>query len=102
MKSFVDKVSAYVGDFYRRTNTAAVNLVEKFAGIMESKRELIKTAEKLLAAMNPENTLRLGYSIVFDDRGRVLKNAALTKPGDAIKAKLQKGAIGATINEIKI
>lgn len=101
LKSFIDKVSAYVGDFYRRTNIAAVNLVEKFAGIVESKRELIKIAEKLLAAMNPENTLRLGYSIVFDAHGRVLKNAALTKPGDIIKAKLQKGAIGATINEIK-
>ncbi|MFH1246230.1 MAG: exodeoxyribonuclease VII large subunit [Candidatus Liptonbacteria bacterium] len=69
--------------------------------IMRTGRK-IEEYERFLAAVNPERNLRLGYSIIFDDSGRVLKDASKVSRGDKIRAKVGKGEVGAVVEEVLI
>ncbi|HRY62386.1 MAG TPA: exodeoxyribonuclease VII large subunit [Candidatus Paceibacterota bacterium] len=60
----------------------------------------IQKFEKIIAVADPERNLRLGYSIVFDGSGRVIKNAKDVKKGEVIKTKLGKGEIESEVKSI--
>ena len=51
-----------------------------------------------LASLSPQDTLRRGYSVVFDSAsGRVLTDAEKTGPGDVIDITLSQGSIMASV-----
>lgn len=60
--------------------------------------ERIDTA---LQALSPVAILERGYALVFDASGKLLKDAAKVKPGDAISARLAKGTLDATVRRKK-
>lgn len=46
-----------------------------------------------LHALSPLSVLDRGYSITFDEQGRILKKASQVKPGDRLRTKLHEGEI---------
>lgn len=46
-----------------------------------------------LHALSPLAVLARGYSITFDEQGRIVKKAGSVKPGDVIQTKLHRGRI---------
>ncbi len=50
-----------------------------------------------LEALSPLAILDRGYALVFDAKGKLLKDAAKAKPGDEISARLAKGSLRAKI-----
>jgi exodeoxyribonuclease VII large subunit len=46
-----------------------------------------------LHALSPLSVLDRGYSITFDEQGRILKKASQVKPGDRIQTRLHEGQI---------
>ncbi|HBM45489.1 MAG: Exodeoxyribonuclease 7 large subunit [Parcubacteria group bacterium GW2011_GWF2_38_76] len=56
--------------------------------------------EKILTVADPERNLRLGYSIVFNEDGRVIKDVKDIKKGELIKTKLGKGEIESEVIRI--
>jgi len=55
--------------------------------------ERVGTIEKYLASVNPERNLKLGYSIVTDNSGKVIKDSSQVTIGEDIKTKLYKGQV---------
>ena len=46
-----------------------------------------------LNALSPLAVLERGYSITFDEQGRILKKASQVKPGDRLQTRLHEGQI---------
>ncbi len=55
--------------------------------------------ERLLSLVNPERNLRLGYSIVINKNGRIVKSVNNIKVGEVIRTKIGNGEIE---SEVKI
>jgi exodeoxyribonuclease VII large subunit len=68
---------------------------------IEQVRQAVDAAERQLAAMNPERQLRLGYSIVTDDTGAVIRSAAQLRHGQTIRTRLSKGAFASEVKELQ-
>ncbi len=63
-------------------------------------RKKIEEYGRYLEAVNPERTLKLGYSILFDEQGHVLKDAGTIKPGSKIRGRVHEGELTATVNTV--
>ena len=55
--------------------------------------------ERELAIVDPERTLRLGYSILSDARGRTVRSVSDVARGDAVRARLADGTVTATVTD---
>ena len=52
-----------------------------------------------LSAMSPEATLKRGFSITRDEKGRVVTNAAQIAPGESIRTQFAHGEIRSEVKE---
>lgn len=52
-----------------------------------------------LHAVSPLATLGRGYSILLDDKGRAIRDAADTQPGQRLKARLSKGELDVRVED---
>ena len=51
-----------------------------------------------LRALGPEQTLSRGYSLLLDEKGRVVSSAEKLKPKQSVTLRLHDGERGATID----
>jgi exodeoxyribonuclease VII large subunit len=54
-----------------------------------------------LEALSPKAILARGYALVFDDEGRLVKQAAQLKPGSRVRAQLGRGEFTAEVDQVK-
>lgn len=54
-----------------------------------------------LEALSPLNILERGYALVFDQSGRLVKDAGRLRPGEPITARLARGSVEARVSETK-
>lgn len=95
--NFYNKATSIVRQLSGRIQQSTEELVTSFKRLVEMTMQKVSHAEKILAALNPENQLKLGYSILFDSAGKVLKNIDSIEIGDMIKARLQSGSVSAEV-----
>jgi exodeoxyribonuclease VII large subunit len=79
--------------------TALMGAARNFLLERKIRLERMDTA---LQALSPLAILERGYALVFDAEGKLLKDAAQTKPGDEISARLAKGTVKATVKSKKV
>src|SRR5439155_12004500 len=60
-------------------------------------RHRFERAEKILAVLGPDATLRRGYSITRGSNGRVVRSFREVKAGDALRTELADGAFDSTV-----
>lgn len=71
-----------------------------FSAITDKKRTLLSSLMAVLDAVNPENVLKRGYSVVY--KGDVLlKNAGGLAKGDEITIRMQDAFVSAEVKSIK-
>ncbi|MEI6296676.1 MAG: exodeoxyribonuclease VII large subunit [bacterium] len=61
----------------------------------------ISSIEKMIVLANPERNLKLGYSIVFNEKGKVLKNIDDIRVGEKITTKLKDGEVESEVKIIR-
>ena len=54
-----------------------------------------------LEALSPKTILARGYALVFDDAGRLVKQAAQLKPGSRVRTQLGHGEFTANVEKVK-
>ncbi len=64
-------------------------------------QQTIDAAERQLVAVSPERQLRLGYSIVTDDAGAVIRSASQLRHGQVVNTRLAKGAFASEVKELQ-
>ncbi len=65
--------------------------------MLESARYRFREAEGILRVLGPEATLRRGYSITRDDRGKLIRSVATVRPKMKIRTRVSDGEFGSEI-----
>ncbi len=65
------------------------------------RRSRLEQAVGTLAALSPVAILERGYSLIFDTRGALVKDAAQLAPGDAIAVQLARGGLDARVETLR-
>jgi exodeoxyribonuclease VII large subunit len=66
---------------------------------LRERRQKLEAAAQTLQAVSPLATLGRGYSILLDDRGRAVRRAADTAPGQRLSARLHEGELKLRVEE---
>ncbi len=64
-------------------------------------RRNLESKNELLNAFNPEAVLDRGYSIIRDDRGKIVKSSEVLKEDDILDVQLSKGGFKAKMIRLK-
>ena len=99
VENFYNKTTGFVRQLSDRIQRSTADLMENFRRLLEGTTQKLGHAEKILSALNPENQLKLGYSILFDNDGKVIKNVDTIEIGDMIRARLRQGSVSAEVKK---
>jgi len=91
----------YLEFSFDKIKTLARDILNLFEESMKEKRNLIFNFEKYLTAVNPERNLKLGYSIVFNQKNKVIKDINQIGIDEILTTKLHKGEFLSKVKKIK-
>src|SRR6266404_711041 len=72
-------------------------LAESPKRLLENARHRFREAEGILRVLGPEATLRRGYSITTDDRGKVIRTVVSVRPKMKIRTRVSDGEFGSKV-----
>ncbi len=75
-------------------------LFDRMGAVLTVKRADFEKDTAKLHALSPLAVLSRGYGAVFDAGGKVIRNAAETRPGERLSVMLSDGRIHTTVDEI--
>lgn len=96
---YTDRLLEKIPRLIMRYRVVADRMLNAFSVRVQEMNEFLKHAAQYLAAVDPERNLRLGYSIIFNEKGRVVRDAADTSEGQPITARLHKGSLKARVEK---
>lgn len=85
----------------RRLHERMAIFLERIGQTIERIAQMLSHAERTLAAVSPERQLRLGYSIVTDATGGVIRSADQLRQGQTVSTRLAKGSFTAEVKELQ-
>ena len=80
-----------------RFDAARENLALNIQNLLRDKRLFLAQCEQTLNDCNPQTIFDRGYSMVTDEQGKVVRNAASLSPGAKIKIRPASGTISAQV-----
>jgi len=94
-----------IDDELMRAREAGRRQGKRMAGLYGARLEamIVRTGsiERYLASASPERNLELGYSVIRNNAGRVIKSVADVKPGENLESQLADGKIYSETRSIK-
>ncbi len=84
----------------RRCAHMGVYLLRRFGSVLIKSAETIRLHEAYLEGVSPARNLRLGYSIIVGESGRVIKDASGLYAGESVEARLHKGSFISKVERI--
>jgi exodeoxyribonuclease VII large subunit len=78
------------------------NILNTFQRILSDRMSKIENYSRYLVSVSPERNLKLGYSILKDGDGKVLKSAKKLKKGEEISAFLVDGEVISKVEKINL
>lgn len=80
-----------------RFDSARERLEQNIKDFLQDRRHLLEQCEQTLNNCNPQTIFDRGYSMVTDQDGKVVRNAAFLSPGAKIKIRPAEGNISAEV-----
>ena len=77
------------------------DILQYLENSIKEKRDFILNKEKQLAILNPERNLKLGYSIVFNQKNKVIKDINQIGIDEILTTKLHKGEFLSKVKKIE-
>ncbi len=74
-------------------------LISATRNLLLERKVRLGRMDTALQALSPLGILERGYALVFDAKGKLLKDAAKVKAGESISARLAKGTVEATVKK---
>ena len=71
-----------------------------FRAALDSCTARVDALARHLEASDPERLLGLGYSIVTDRKGAVIRSSGQVAPGESVRTRVAKGAFTSTVDEV--
>ncbi len=89
-----------IGELELRWRSAARRLGSAMQATLTARRQSLAVNSRALNAISPLATLERGYAIVSTPDGTILRNARDVQPGERISARLGKGQLACTVDEV--
>jgi exodeoxyribonuclease VII large subunit len=89
-----------IAERQRQVKSVAARLCAQARRQIQGQRDRLAAGIRGLNAVSPLATLERGYAIVSATDGSVLRDAALTGPGEEIEARLAKGSLRAIVKHV--
>ncbi|MCD6133390.1 MAG: exodeoxyribonuclease VII large subunit [Deltaproteobacteria bacterium] len=87
-------------DRMRKVDDLEEKIIREINIVYERKREKLKGLKEKLCALNPASILRRGYSITYDESGRIIKTVKSIIPESTLKTQLQDGVVKSRVEKI--
>jgi exodeoxyribonuclease VII large subunit len=84
-------------EYVQRIDERSVDMARLISGIVEDKTVATTNLSEKLGLLNPLNILKKGYSVVYDDKGRIIKDSSAVRNGQDIRIRLHKGGLDAQV-----
>ena len=81
----------------RRNRLGALNCP---SNVIENARDRFREAEGILRVLGPDATLRRGYSITTDERGKLIRSVATVRPKMKIRTRVSDGEFESTVDVV--
>ncbi|UFH50097.1 exodeoxyribonuclease VII large subunit [Pseudomonas sp. KNUC1026] len=88
-----------VGQLRQRLAALAARLPGAINAQLRARRLLLQGQMQTLHVVSPLATLGRGYSILLDERGQAIRNAAQTQPGQRLSARLGEGELSVRVED---
>jgi len=75
--------------------------IEHIGQSIERMKQVVAHAERALTAQSPERQLKLGYSIVTDVSGAVIRDSSHLRVGQAVTTRLARGSFTSDVKELQ-
>ncbi len=82
-------------------HTAATRMIARLEHVLADRAKIIQQAELLLKQLDPKVVLQRGYSLVRDEKGNLIKNAAKITPGNVLTITTAHAIIRAGVIDAK-
>lgn len=82
---------------HKQLDTQSSSMETAMRNGLAKRRARVEHLNAQLQALSPTNILERGYALVFDAKGKLVKNAAQVKAGEEITAQVAEGKISATV-----
>ncbi len=92
-RRFINKLSEWhvsIKQIENRVSNLSNQVVSGFFSELEDTRKKIEIAQAKLVSLNPESILNKGYSIVYDEKGNVIRSSEQVNRKDTIRIKLHR------------
>lgn len=86
----------------QRLDEAFTAVQDRVVRDIERRREALTALAAHLEALSPLKVLARGYSVTMRPDGAVIRRAAEVQPGDAIRTRLEHGALDATVTHVRV
>ncbi|MES2820967.1 MAG: exodeoxyribonuclease VII large subunit [Pseudomonadota bacterium] len=83
----------------QRLNSLAERLPRAMGEGLKARRLQLQSQVQTLQVVSPLATLGRGYSILLDERGKAVRNAAQTRPGQRLTARLGEGELQVRVED---
>lgn len=95
------KIITLIKDQKLKIEELLKNLIKSKNWWVEKMRNLLKQQEEKLIISDPILKLKQGYTITYDENGKIIKNPNKLKIGQTIKTKFYKGRVLSKIKKIE-
>ena len=85
----------------QRFEDAKDSLILSMNDLLTQRKQQLKIATNTLEQISPKTILERGYSLVFDEKGNIVKNANQVKPDSKIIINPAKGKIFANVESLE-
>lgn len=100
VSSSLSKMTSYFERAFVKFENLKSSIIDSYESALEAVLKSIDNMGKYLEGVSPERNLKLGYSIVTDNSGRVVRDASTLKIGERLKTRLSKGEVESEIKKI--
>lgn len=94
-KSYLDQIQQTFDDLLRRMQSSITHFTDV-------KKHSFEAVIGKLNALSPLACIERGYSVTFDQKGKILKEARQTSVGETVKTRLNKGTIESKVTKIDL
>ncbi|VFT47505.1 exodeoxyribonuclease VII large subunit [Pseudomonas aeruginosa] len=83
----------------QKLDSLAARLPRAAREVLKDRRQHLEGLAQTLNVVSPLATLGRGYSILLDERGRAIRDAGQTQPGQRLKARLAEGELEVRVED---
>ncbi len=98
-RSFFSNPSEMYDSLLEKVETLDKRLILSSKNSLEKKSDYLSSLSNHLAAVSPFNVIKRGYSLVENEKGKIIKSVKEAKTGDKLKTVMKDGIIVSIVEE---